>query len=209
MYHLYRRARAIRHTTQSSNTRKLGTRGTETPKYIHSFFRATTTKNALKKIALASKTVCFAPRPGTLTSDVIIKNNICENIGVADGSHEGFAINIGTGGNDIHYISNLTIENNKFISSTKQSAYYGITIMMAESANNILIRNNTFSNFSVSYLFANPGSALDSITIENNQLSGNSNNNNPFYIGGNPLTSIIKNNTATIANGSNNGANNS
>ena len=152
--------------------------------------------------------IYFTPRDGSLISDVIINNNVCENIGVANGSHRGFAINFTSDGTGKHMISNFFVTNNKFIANAKEAPYYGIEITGNESITNIKIKNNTIKNFSVACIIANPAFVIDTLLIENNILSGNGNNNNPFYIRGTPDNYTIKNNIkASSPSGSNPGFN--
>jgi nicotinamide mononucleotide transporter len=138
--------------------------------------------------------IYFTPRDGSLINDVTIKNNVCENIGVADGSHRGFAVNFASAGGENHIITNFLIDSNKFIGNTKEAPYYGIGILGAAAAINIKIQNNTIKNFSVAGIVANPASVIDTLLIEKNILSGNGNNNNPLFTRGVPVNYTIKNN---------------
>ncbi|HMK04987.1 MAG TPA: nicotinamide riboside transporter PnuC [Ferruginibacter sp.] len=138
--------------------------------------------------------IYFTPRDGSVISDVLIKNNICEHIGVADGSHKGFAINFTSAGGDNHIISNFFVDSNKFIASTQYPPYYGIGILGASAASNIKIQNNTIRNFSVAAIVANPASVINGLLIEKNILSGNGNNNKPFFTRGTPANYTIRKN---------------
>lgn len=147
--------------------------------------------NHLKNLGIP---IYFTPREVSIISDVTIKNNLCDNVGVADGSHKGYAINFISGGGQNHIITNFFVYNNKFIANIAAAPYYGIGITGAAFATNIKIQNNTIKNFSVAAITANPAFIIDTFLIENNIFSGNGNNNKPFYIGGTPANYTIKNN---------------
>jgi len=91
--------------------------------------------------------IYFAPRAGSLISDLSIKDNYCDNIGVADNSHQGFAIRFGSVEKGAYAIQNFSVTGNKFIGSEKEKPYWGIGILDAIKANNIIIRNNTLKKF--------------------------------------------------------------
>jgi nicotinamide mononucleotide transporter len=147
--------------------------------------------NRLQNLAVP---IYFTPRDGSVISDVTIKNNTCENIGVADGSHKGFAINFTSAGGDNHIINDFLVDSNKFIGSVQYPPYYGIGILGASAATNIRIRNNTIKNFSVAGIVANPAGVIDKLLIEKNILSGNGNNNKPLFTRGVPVNYTIKDN---------------
>ena len=147
--------------------------------------------------------VNFNPREGNIINDVTIKNNVCDNIGVTDGSHHGFAVNFFSGSHN-YFITNFFVLGNKFIANTNAAPYYGIGITGVAFATNIILQNNTIKNFSVGCVTANPAFAIDTMVIFNNTLSGNGNGNEPFYIRGMPNNYTLKNNTKS---GSDNGTN--
>jgi nicotinamide mononucleotide transporter len=149
--------------------------------------------NRLKNIGTQ---VFFTPREGDLINDVTIKNNTCENIGVADNSHKGFAIRIGSDDGDGYFVTNLVVTNNVFTASETQKPYWGIGILGALKANNIQIRNNTITNFSAGYIVANPASVIDTLIIENNILSNNGFANKPAFNIGQPQYYFAKNNSS-------------
>ena len=149
--------------------------------------------NRLKNIGTP---VFFTPREGDLINDVIIKNNTCENIGVADKSHKGFAIRIGSDDGDGYFVTNLFVTNNVFTASDTQKPYWGIGILGSLKANNIQIRNNTIKNFSAGYLVANPASVIDTMIVENNILSNNGFANKAAFYSGSPQNYIAKNNSS-------------
>lgn len=138
--------------------------------------------------------VFFAPREGNVISNVTIKNNLCENIGVADGSHQGFAVRLGSDGNSIYSLVNFFIYDNKFLANPAEKPYWGIAILGAKYANNIQIRNNSIKNFSAGSITANPASVIDTMLIENNVMAGNGYANRPAFAIGEPMHYINKNN---------------
>ncbi|GAB2830595.1 nicotinamide riboside transporter PnuC [Ferruginibacter profundus] len=138
--------------------------------------------------------VYFTPREGSIVSNITIKNNLCDNIGVTDESHHGYAINfIGIGKS--YFISNFFVYGNKFIANTNAAPYYGIGIAGAAYATNVRIHDNTIKGFTVAGIFANPAFVIDTMLIENNILSGNGNGNDPFFVRGVPNNYTFKHNT--------------
>ncbi len=150
--------------------------------------------NQMRNLAIP---VYFTPRDGSIISDVLIRNNVCENIGVDNESRRGYAINFSSDGTGNHIINNFFVIGNKFIARTKSAPYYGIEITGAGPFTNIKIQNNTISNFEVACIAANPAFVIDTLIIENNTLSFNGNNNKPFFVRGMPGNYIFKNNSST------------
>jgi nicotinamide mononucleotide transporter len=138
--------------------------------------------------------IYFTPRAGTVISNITIKDNVCNNIGVADGSHQGFALRFVSVDKNQYLIENFVIDNNKFIASPVQKPYWGLAFLDAAKANNIQIKNNTIKGFSAACITADPASSIDTIIIENNLLTGNGFANKPSYSQGSPKHSIYKNN---------------
>jgi len=151
-------------------------------------------KNHFKNLGVV---IYFTPRAGSLISDISIRDNLCDNIGVADKSHQGFAIRFGAVDLNSYAIQDFFVENNKFLANPEQAPYWGIGFLDAAKANNIQIRNNTISNFSAAGITADPASIIDTIVIENNILTGNGFANKPAYVQGQPQHIFYKNNTAS------------
>ncbi len=141
--------------------------------------------------------VFFAPRYGSVISDVSIKNNFCDNIGVADGSHKGFAIAFGSDGTNLYTIENFLIDSNKFIASPLQKTYWGIGLSGAAKASNVKIINNTITGFSAGAISVNPAYAIDTMVIEKNIFSKNGYGNKPSFTNGNPTHYSYKSNAET------------
>lgn len=150
--------------------------------------------NQLQNLAIP---IYFTPRDGSLIADVLIKNNVCENIGVDNESRRGYAINFSSDGTGNHIITNFFVIGNKFIARAKNSPYYGIEITGVGPFTNIKIQNNTISNFEVACIAANPAFVIDTLIIENNTLFSNGNNNKPFFVRGMPGNYIFKNNASS------------
>jgi nicotinamide mononucleotide transporter len=148
--------------------------------------------NQLKNLGVP---IYFSCRSHSGVTDVTIKNNTCKNIGVANGSHEGFAVRFVSDGSNNHYIDNLLIDSNVFIANRDEKPYWGIGLLDAAKGDRITIRNNTIENFSAGCITVKPASVFDSLLIEHNTLSGNGNGNKPSLTGGTPSNYIFKNNT--------------
>jgi len=143
--------------------------------------------------------VFFSCRNLSNVTDVTIKNNTCNNIGVADGSHQGYAVRFVSDGSNNHYIENLLIDSNIFIGNVKEQPYWGIGILAAAKAVNIQIKNNQVKNFSAGGIVVNPAYVVDTLLIENNVFSGNGNGNNPSFVSGTVQHYTEKNNKTSKA----------
>ena len=148
-------------------------------------------KNQFKNLGVL---IYFAPRADCMISDLVIKNNFCDNIGVADGSHQGFAIRFGSVEKGPYAIQNFLVTDNRFTASEKEKPYWGIGILDAVKANHIIIRNDTIKNFSAACITADPGSAIDTMIVENNVLSGNGYGNKAAFVAGGPQNYFYRNN---------------
>ena len=153
--------------------------------------------------------VLFNAQEGTLLENIIIRKNIFSDIGRNLGNgNNGSGINLNCGtlfGDNFHYkVQNFSVYDNTISAANGNAPYYAIEITGAAYANNIKIEHNAIKDFRVACLIANPALVLDSLSFSNNILSGNGNNNNPFFIGGHPLNySFNKNTKSQSASGSN------
>lgn len=138
--------------------------------------------------------VLFTCRAQSTVTNVYIKNNTCNNIGVANGSHKGFAVNVLGYPNEGYYLENLVIDGNTFIGSEKEKPYWGVGLINAAKVKSVYIRNNTLQNFSAACVTANPGWVADTVLIEKNTLIANGYNNAAAFTGGTPKNLIYKNN---------------
>lgn len=143
--------------------------------------------------------IYFTPREGNIINDVIIRHNICNNIGVANGSHQGLGIRLGEDGGRTYFLKDFLVYDNKFIGSEGEKPYWGIAITGISKANNIQIKQNTIKNFSAGSITANPGSAIDSMIVEGNNLINNGYGNKTAFYGGSPLHYIDKKNNSENA----------
>jgi nicotinamide mononucleotide transporter len=141
--------------------------------------------------------IYFTPRTGSVISNIVIKDNLADNIGIADGSHQGFAVRFGSVGKNNYAIENFFVYNNKFIANPLQKPYWGLAFLDAAKANNIQIKNNTIKGFSAACISADPAFAIDTMIIENNVLSGNGYANQSSFSFGVPQYYMCKNNTKT------------
>jgi nicotinamide mononucleotide transporter len=153
--------------------------------------------NVLSKISGA---VLLNAQENTVLDSILIRNNRFEELGRKTGNgNNGSGININCGtllGNTNHYtLSNLQVYNNTFIAAPGYAPFYGIEITNAGKAENIRIQKNTFRGFVAACFVANPANAINNLSIEDNILSGNGNNNEPFYIVGSPSGYRFKNNS--------------
>ncbi|MGB4842850.1 MAG: nicotinamide riboside transporter PnuC [Ferruginibacter sp.] len=153
-------------------------------------------KNIFNKLAGG---ILFYTEGNRSITDVTIRENRFENIGKKTGNgNNGNGINLNCGvilRDEIRYaVNNLSIYNNSITAAAGNAPLYGIEISGAESVDKITIRNNSIKNFNVAAVFANPGFVIDSLLVEGNTLSGNGNNNKPFFIRGGPDNFIYKKN---------------
>lgn len=156
-------------------------------------------KNIFRKI---SGGIIFYAQENTVLSDIVIRDNRFEDLGRNTGNgNNGSGINFNCGtllGNEDHYsLSKLTIYNNTILAADNNVPFYGIEITGASSVTNVNIRKNTITNFSAACIVANPASVIDTFIVEENILSGNGNNNDPFYVRGKPDNYSFKKNTKT------------
>jgi len=154
-------------------------------------------KNVFSKI---SGGILFYAQENTVLNDISIRDNRFEDIGRNTGNgNNGNGIQISAGtllGNENHYtLSNLVIYNNLFKAAANNAPFYGIEITGAAAAVGIKVQKNTIDGFTAACIVANPARVIDSLVIENNILSGNGNNNDPFYIVGTPANYSFKNNS--------------
>lgn len=136
--------------------------------------------------------------------DITIRNNRFEDIGSKNGNgNNGNGININRGvvvkGEDSYFIDNLLVQNNSITAAAGNAPLYGIEISGAEGTGKIIISDNTINGFNVAPVFANPGNVVDSLVIEKNKFSGNGNNNQPFFISGQPRHLIYENNKVDVS----------
>jgi nicotinamide mononucleotide transporter len=151
-------------------------------------------KNQLRNLGVP---IFFTPRTGSVISNITIMDNFCDNIGIADKSHKGFAVRFSSVGKNNYAIENFFIYNNKFIANPEQKTYWGIAFLDAAKATNIQIKNNTIKGFTAAFITAEPAWVIDTLIIENNILTANGFANKPSLSLGVPQHYVYKNNTET------------
>lgn len=154
-------------------------------------------KNVLSKI---SGGILFYAQENTVLNDIIIRENRFEEIGRNTGNgNNGNGVQISCGtllGNTNHYtLADLVIYGNSFIAAVNNAPFYGIEITGAAAAAKIKIQKNTIKGFMAACIVANPANVIEGLVIEDNILTANGNNNDPFYIVGTPSAYSFKNNT--------------
>lgn len=154
-------------------------------------------KNVLSKI---SGGILFYAQENTVLNDIVIRGNRFEEIGRNTGNgNNGNGVQISCGtllGNTNHYtLADLVIYDNSFIAAVNNAPFYGIEITGAAAAAKIKIQKNTIKGFMAACIVANPANVIEGLVIEDNILTANGNNNNPFYIIGIPSAYSFKNNT--------------
>ena len=157
--------------------------------------------NTLQKV---SGGILFYPQENTVLSDIIIRNNRFEQIGRQSGNgNNGNGIHISAGslhGNTNRYtLSNLLVQNNRFIAAENNAPFYGIEITGAAAANGIHIKKNTIQGFTAAWLVANPANVIDSLVLEENILSGNGHGNEPLFMVGAPAHLLSNKNSKSGA----------
>jgi hypothetical protein len=116
-------------------------------------------------------------------SDINIRYNIFDNIGVADGGADngyGIYFNIASGWSS--NINGFYIYNNVFIGHIgTANTYWGVEIPNGGTTSNVSIRNNIVENFDGEPVYGS--TAVSGLSIENNSFYNNGHNNIPVYSG--------------------------
>lgn len=139
----------------------------------------------------------FSTRAGYNLSNIRFRYNICENIGIV-GSTAGRAIRFTEEDTKESSSNGFYIDNNIFQATTTSGAIpaWGINIpTVTVSSTNNYVRNNIITGFSNGGITANDASYISSLTISDNIVYGNGNNNDPYYVGtpsGYSITNQIK-----------------
>lgn len=127
-------------------------------------------KNIIDKVGVG---ILFTPRPGNLIKNIVIRNNLITNIGMAEGT--GFAIHLGQTTNA--NFKNITIYNNTFLENNVTPTWWGINLpsISSGSIDSIFIKNNIM-NGTISGAVVQGGST---VAITNLNISYNN-----FYLNG-------------------------
>ena len=127
-------------------------------------------------------------------SNINIRYNIFENIGnTADGN--GWAIFIGHQSNG-NVVNNFNVYNNVFIGHAGSSNLLGVQIPDIGTVSNVNIKNNIIQGFSQAAIYAGGGSgiSINYLSITNNIIYNNGNNNRPLYSSITPANYVYQNN---------------
>lgn len=147
------------------------------------------------KLNNISGCILFYTRDFSFISDVVISNNTFLNIGKKSiNGHKGVGIGLYSEGTNNFAVNNFTVHNNTLAAASNNAPYYGIEIAGAASVTDMKITNNSIQEFSIASFCSNPAFVINKLVIENNKLTGNGNNNKPFYIRGTPADYTFKNN---------------
>jgi hypothetical protein len=145
--------------------------------------------NHIKNVAVC---VYFTPRPDSHITGLRIRNNLCENIGIGDGSRQGFAVRF----NDPNgfTVNDATVDNNTFIAAAPNLApFWGVAVPQAPTTN-YRVRNNVITGFNAGYVTAGNGGNVNGLYVQNNLARGNGNNNEPAYANGKPAINVVERN---------------
>ena len=128
--------------------------------------------------------------------DIYIYNNLLVNVGMRN-SNYGAAIFFESGPVPPIYEDNINIWNNTIIADPAYPTDYGIWIPSCNKVTNLSIRNNIIVGFTDAPIYANLNASSGSVnllSIENNLLYNNGNNNTPKYVNITPTNITYKNN---------------
>lgn len=125
--------------------------------------------------------VYFTPRDtGNYVENVLINNNLTTLYSVSSG---GYFVNFGDGGGHINY-NGLTIRNNTFTYQSGHGSFLGIGLPSSDLGyiKNISITNNILTGTSYAVIYQEPITTIvmDSTTISNNDIYGNTGSDSLF-----------------------------
>jgi hypothetical protein len=128
----------------------------------------------------------FSLRTGSTLNNVRVNNNLCYNIGISDGTKQGFALRMMSGDN-IYSANNFQVLNNTFSSITGPNApFYGIQLPSGSGSSKIKVINNIVQNFDYYVITMNNAASVSNIEIKSNILYNNANNNGINFSSGTP-----------------------
>ena len=128
--------------------------------------------------------------------DIYIYNNLLVNVGMRN-SNYGAAILFESGPVPPIYEDNINIWNNTIIADPAYPTDYGIWIPSCNKVTNLSIRNNIITGFTDAPIYTQLNASSGSVnllSIENNLLYNNGNNNAPKYVNITPTNITYKNN---------------
>ncbi len=140
----------------------------------------------------------FSLRNNSTINNIRINNNLAYNIGITDGSLQGYAVRLIANNNLYSSNGGYKILNNTFSGLTgNNSPFFGVQAPAGTGSSDIEIKNNILQNFSYFAIVANPGAAINGIAIQNNNLYNNGSNNGVQILGGTPANYVNSGNITT------------
>ncbi|MEI7735831.1 MAG: hypothetical protein WCI49_10215, partial [Ferruginibacter sp.] len=138
-------------------------------------------KNTFDKFNIG---VLFTPRPGSVISNVNIRNNLFTNVSIGEGS-EGYFLDFAVYSGINTSFNKINVYNNTFIANSATPIINGIMLPNTTSGGNLknfILKNNILKGTSGAPIRVREGSvAIDSLYIEYNSIYGCGNNNTPSY----------------------------
>ncbi len=159
-----------------------------------------------------SSGVQFNTRSGTIISNCVIQKNLFTNLGFGNGSGTAGGILIISEGTNDPVITNLTIYKNTITAAPGKEPFVGIdfTALNNGSANGIYIKNNIITGFVMAWLRGSTPTQMTNVVLTHNHATGNGNDNEPSWPGGDPLnyTYLFKYDDTRIQSGNHSRSNN-
>jgi hypothetical protein len=154
-------------------------------------------KNIFNNVSMG---VQFNTRDKSFVRNITIQNNLMTNLGrnIGDGNNGGAIAFISESTHNA-VLSNINIYNNTMVAASGNEPWEGIEFGDAisgtgGSATNINIKNNIVVGFKDAWLRANNPTHTNQISVTNNNLYQNANDNMPLWPGGNPTNYTYANN---------------
>ncbi len=147
--------------------------------------------NVLRNV---TRCIYMTPRPTSAITNVTIRRNLCSNVGVDNGTHQGAAVRIDEG-HATFTVDGLNIHNNTFQSNPIQNPWWGLELPRASSSRNVSIKNNILLDFLAGAIVTPNGTGtIHNLAIQNNIIFGSGNENQPVFNGSAPTGLIYQNN---------------
>lgn len=130
----------------------------------------------------------------------VISNNLMYNIGTTAGTQEGTGIMFRGQSFNNYICTNLKIYNNTMIGDNSAQASKALDLTDAGSITGCEIKNNLFQNFAYSYLFGDPGTAINGCQVYTNDIYNCGFSNADHYAGGSPVSITYSGNISSAPN---------
>jgi len=136
-----------------------------------------------------SSGVQFNTRNGTIISNCVISKNTFTNLSHGDGSGTAGGIVIISEGTNNPVITNLTIYKNTITAAPGKEPLVGIDLVSGENGNatGVYIKNNIIQGFPMAWLKGSTPTQMSDVVLTLNHATGNGNDNEPSWPGGDPL----------------------